>query len=317
MLRFAARRVTQSIAVLVGVSVAGFLLMQLAPGGPLAVYAFATAMGQEDIARLEHEMGLDLPLPLQYGRWALGLLHGYWGLSYRDNRPVLSDIWARLPATFELMGIALLLAAALGISVGLLGALWRYSIFDYLSTTGILITYSIPTFWFGLMAIVVLAVTLRWLPPGDIATMGMRFSVADHIRHLVLPVSVLSLVLVAPWSRYTRSGLLDVLGRDFIRTAHAKGVRQRTVVLRHALRNALIPLITLAGLQMPMLLGGALVTETVFSWPGMGRFFLDSVGYRDYPVLMGILLLTAIFVVTGNLVADMLYAAVDPRIRFT
>jgi peptide/nickel transport system permease protein len=316
MLAYVIQRLIQSIAVIFVVSVIGFTLLHLAPGGPLAVYALSTAMRAEDVARIEHEMGLDLPLPLQYVRWAGGLLRGDWGVSYRDNRPVLADVWARLPATLELMGTALVLAAIVGVGIGILGALRRHSIFDYLSTTGILITYSMPTFWFGLMAIVVFSVTLRWLPSGDIATTGIPFSVADRARHLVLPVLVLSLVLVAPWSRYTRSGLLDVLDREYIRTAHAKGVSECAVVLRHALRNALIPLITLAGLQMPMLFGGALVTETVFSWPGMGRFFLDSVGYRDYPILMGILLLTAVFVVMANLLADVLYAAVDPRIRF-
>ena len=316
MARYIARRLLQGAVVLTGVTVIAFSLLHLAPGGPLAMYTLTTSMRAEDMARISHQLGLDRPVPVQYAHWAGGLLRGDWGRSYRDSRPVLVDIAARLPATVELMLVSLLLATIVGMSIGILGALRRYSLFDYLATTGAMISLSIPTFWFGLMVLFVFSVVLRWIPSGDMYSLGRPFSLLDRAHHLAAPVFVLGLVLVAPWSRYTRSGMLDVLYQDYVRTAQAKGVSRRGVVLRHALRNALIPLLTLAGLQLPMLLGGALVTETVFSWPGMGRFFVDSLGYRDYPVLMGILIFTAVLVVLGNLLADVLYAVVDPRIHF-
>ena len=316
MARYIVRRLFQGAVVLAGVTVIAFSLLHLAPGGPLAMYTLTTSMRAEDMARISHQLGLDRPVPVQYARWAGGLLRGDWGRSYRDSRPVLVDIAARLPATVQLMLVSLLLATIVGMSIGILGALKRYSLFDYLATTGAMISLSIPTFWFGLMVLFVFSVVLRWIPSGDMYSIGRPFSLLDRAHHLAGPVFVLGLVLVAPWSRYTRSGMLDVLYQDYVRTAQAKGVSRRGVVLRHALRNALIPLLTLAGLQLPMLLGGALVTETVFSWPGMGRFFLDSLGYRDYPVLMGILIFTAVLVVLGNLLADVLYAVVDPRIHF-
>src|SRR5438270_296722 len=280
------------------------------------IYRQIQAILREDLARISHELGLDQPLPVQYARWAANLVHGDWGRSYRDSRPVLVDIADRLPGTVELMLASLLLAIGIGVAVGILGALRCYSIFDYPATTGAMVSLSIPTFWFGLMMIFVFSVTLGWIPSGDMYSLGRPFSLVDRLHHLVGPVTVLGLVLVAPWSRYTRSGMLEVLYQDYVRTARAKGVPAPRVVVQHALRNALIPLLTLAGVQLPMLFGGALVTETVFSWPGMGRFFVDSLGYRDYPVLMGILIFTAVLVILGNLLADLLYAVVDPRIRF-
>ena len=314
--KYLLHRLLEGVAVLAGVTVIAFALLHLAPGGPLAMYTLTTSMRAEDVARISHEMGLDQPIPIQYARWAANLARGDWGRSYRDSRPVLVDIMDRLPGTVELMLAALLLAVGIGVAVGILGALKRYSVFDYLATTGAMVSLSIPTFWFGLMMIFVFSVVLGWIPSGDMYSLGHPFSAGDRLHHLVGPVTVLGLVLVAPWSRYTRSGMLDVLYQDYIRTARAKGVAGPAVVVRHALRNALVPLLTLAGVQLPMLFGGALVTETVFSWPGMGRFFVDSLGYRDYPVLMGILIFTGVLVILGNLAADLLYAVVDPRIRF-
>ncbi|MDQ6672752.1 MAG: ABC transporter permease [Chloroflexota bacterium] len=316
MTRYLLRRVLQSILLLVVVSIIGFGVLNLAPGGPLAAYALNPAMTQADRDRLAHQMGLDQPLPLQYGRWASGFVVGDWGRSFRDSRPVLPSIAERVPATLELMLTSTLLAVSTGILVGLLGALRRYSVFDYLATIGAMVALSLPTFWFGLMAIFLFSVRLGWLPSGGIVTEGDG-SVVDRLRHLVAPMLVLALVTLAIWSRYTRSALLDVLHQDFMRTARAKGVREWATLLRHGFPNAVLPLITLAGLQLPTLFGGALVTETVFTWPGMGRLFVDSLGYRDYPILMGTLMLTALIVLAGNLVADLLYATFDPRIRLT
>ncbi|MDQ6673266.1 MAG: ABC transporter permease [Chloroflexota bacterium] len=314
MIRYLLRRVLQSIVLLVVVSIIGFGVLNLAPGGPLAAYALNPAMTQADRDRLAHQMGLDQPLPVQYGRWASGFVVGDWGRSFRDSRPVLPSIAERLPATVELMLTSTVLAVGIGILVGMLGALRRYSVFDYLATIGAMVALSLPTFWFGLMAIFLFSVRLGWLPSGGIMTEGDG-SFPDRLRHLVGPMLVLALVTLAIWSRYTRSALLEILHQDFMRTARAKGMREWATLMQHGFPNAILPLITLAGLQVPTLFGGALVTETVFTWPGMGRLFVDSLGYRDYPILMGTLMLTALLVVAGNLVADLLYAAVDPRIR--
>ncbi|MGA9865751.1 MAG: ABC transporter permease [Acetobacteraceae bacterium] len=308
------RRLGQSLILLLIVSVIAFGVLHLAPGGPLAQFALTPGMTQADLARIAHQMGLDRPLPLQYWEWFHRMLDGDWGRSYRDNQPVLAVIGGHLPATLELMVSSTLIAVLIGTWVGVLGALRRYSVFDYLATVGAMVALSIPTFWFGLVVIYAFSVRLPWLPAGGMYTIG-EGSFLDYLHHLIAPALVLALVTVAIWSRYMRSSMLEVIGQDYVRTARAKGMPERVVVLRHALRNALLPMIAIAGLQLPTLLGGALVTETVFTWPGMGRLFLDSIGYRDYPVLMGVLMVTALLVLIGNLGADLLYAVYDPRIR--
>ena len=314
MLTYLLGRIGQNLILLVLVSIIGFAVLHLAPGGPLAQFALVPGMSQADIARIAAQMGLDRPLPVQYWDWFTHLLRGDWGRSYRDTQPVLDVIGSHLFATLELMITATLIAIFLGAWIGIMGAIRRYSAFDYLATIGAMIALSIPTFWFGLVVIYLFSVKLGWLPPGNMYTIGDG-SLLDFLHHLIAPSLVLALVEVAIWSRYMRASMLDVINQDYIRTARAKGLPERTVLLHHALRNALIPMITLAGLQLPTLLGGALVTETIFTWPGMGRLFLDSLGYRDYPVVMGILMFSALLVLIGNLVADLLCAAADPRIR--
>ena len=307
-------RSLQNLVLLVLVSIIGFGVLHLAPGGPLAQFALVPGMSQADIARIAHQMGLDRPLPLQYWEWFSRLLTGDWGRSYRDNQPVLAVIGSHLGATLELMVTATLIAVLLGTWIGVMGAIRRYSLFDYLATIGAMVALSIPTFWFGLITIYVFSVELGWLPAGSRYTVGDA-SFLDYLHHLIGPSLVLALVTIAIWSRYTRSSMLDVINQDYIRTAHAKGLPERVVLVHHAIRNALLPMITIAGLQLPALLSGALVTETVFTWPGMGRLFLDSLGYRDYPVVMGILMFSAVLVLVGNLLADVFYAVADPRIR--
>ncbi|MFO1039345.1 MAG: ABC transporter permease [Geminicoccaceae bacterium] len=314
MLTYLLGRLGQNVILLFLVSIIGFAVLHLAPGGPLAQFALVPGMSQADIARIAAQMGLDKPLPVQYWDWFTHLLRGDWGRSYRDTQPVLTVIGSHLFATLELMVTATLIAILLGVWIGILGAIRRYSIFDYLATIGAMVGLSIPTFWFGLVVIYVFSVKLGWLPPGNMYTIG-NGSFFDFLYHLIAPSLVLALVEVAIWSRYMRASMLDVISQDFIRTARAKGLPERVVLLHHALRNALIPMITLAGMQLPTLLGGALVTETIFTWPGMGRLFLDSLGYRDYPVVMGILTFSALLVLAGNLLADLLCAVADPRIR--
>jgi peptide/nickel transport system permease protein len=307
-------RLIQSLVLLALVSVIAFAVLRLAPGGPLSQFALVPGMTQEQLAHISHEMGLDRSLPVQYWEWISRLLTGDWGHSYRDNQPVLAVIVGRLPATFELMLTAIVIAVLLGVSIGILGAVRRGSLFDTLATVGAMVALSIPTFWFGLVVIYLFSLKLGWLPAGSRSTVGNE-SFGDYLHHLIAPAIVLALVEVAIWSRYMRGAMLDVISQDFIRTARAKGLTEWTVMLRHAFRNALLPMIELGGLELPTLLGGALVTETVFTWPGMGRLFLDSLGYRDYPVVMGILMVSAVLVLLGSLMADLLSAAADPRIR--
>ena len=312
---YLARRVAQSLVVLFLVSLGGFSVLHLAPGGPIAIYAMSPTMSAEDVERLTRLLGLDQPLHVQYTRWAKGMVTADWGRSYRDGRAVGEVIADRIPATVVLMLSAFTVAIVLGLATGIVSAVRQYSIFDHAMTLGAMVALSIPTFWLGLMGIYVFAELLRVLPPGNIGTIGAPFSLADRLRHLALPAATLGLVMVATWSRYTRASMLEVIGEDYIRTARAKGVAGGVVILKHALKNALLPLVTLAGLQLPLIFSGALVTETVFTWPGMGRLFVDSIGYRDYPVLMGLLIFTSALVVLGNLVTDLVYAAIDPRIR--
>jgi peptide/nickel transport system permease protein len=315
MLRFFLRRLGQAIPMLIGISFAAFVLMRLAPGGPMAIYAQNPTMSEADMRRIERILGLDQPVHIQYLKWAAGMATGNMGHSYRTGRPVGGVIAERVPATVQLMGFAYLIAIGLGIATGIVSAVRRHSVFDYCATTGAMVGLSVPTFWFGLMVIIVFGAMLRWIPSGGIATLGAPFSLYDRFLHLIGPAAVLGLWMTATWSRYTRSSILEVIGQDYIRTARAKRLRSRTILLRHTLRNALIPLITLAGLEFRNLFGGALVTETVFSWPGVGRLYLDSLNYQDYSVILGLLLITSVMVLAGNLLADLLYALVDPRIR--
>jgi peptide/nickel transport system permease protein len=315
MLQYVLRRLLQAIPMLIGISFAAFVLMRLAPGGPMAIYAQNPNMSEADMRRIEHILGLDQPIHIQYLKWAAGMSTGTMGYSYRTGRPVGRVILERVPATVQLMGFAYLIAIVLGIVTGIVSAIRRHSVFDYCATTGAMVGLSVPTFWFGLMVIIVFAAMLRWIPSGGIATLGAPFSLYDRFIHLIGPAAVLGLWMTATWSRYTRSSVLEVIGQDYIRTARAKGLRSGTILLRHTLRNALIPLITLAGLEFRNLFGGALVTETVFSWPGVGRLYLDSLNYQDYSVILGLLLITSVMVLAGSLLADILYAVVDPRIR--
>lgn len=303
------------MVLIVGVSIIGFSLMQLAPGGPLAVYTLNPTVTAQDIQRIKVIFGLDQPAYIQYLKWASNLLVGNWGFSFFGGRPVAGLVLERIPATFLLMGTSLTLAMLIGVSVGILGAVRRYSVFDYLATTWAMLALSLPTFWFGLVAIYIFAVELGWFPAGGFVPLNGPGGLGDALWHLALPAGVLALVLVAQWSRYARSAMLDVLNHDFMRTARAKGLSGPRILFGHGLRAALVPLITLLGLQMPLLLGGALVTETVFSWPGMGLLFVNSLSMRDYPVLMGILMLSSVTVVLGNLAADLINAWIDPRIR--
>lgn len=310
---FVLQRLAQALVLLVIVSIIGFAILHMAPGGPLSQFAADGNMTQADLDRLADQLGLNRSLPVQYFEWFYRMLQGDWGVSYRDKQPVLNVIFSHLGATFELMFASTFLAIIIGIWVGTIGAIRRYSFFDSFTTISTMVALSIPTFWFGLVIIYVFSVDLGWLPAGNRYTIGDG-SFLNRLHHLVGPTIVLALVSTAIWSRYMRSSMLDVINQDYIRTARAKGVSERNILLHHAMRNALLPMITIAGIQIPSLLSGALVTETVFAWPGMGRLFLDSISYRDYPVVMGILMFSAALVILGSLLADVFYSIADPRI---
>lgn len=317
MIGFIIRRLLQAVPLVIGVSLIAFALMHLAPGGPLAVYTLNPTIQAQDIERIKIILGLDQPLHIQYFRWATGMFTGHWGYSFFGGRPVLDIILERFPATLILMGSALSVAIILGLGVGILGAVKRYSIFDTLATSGALVALSFPTFWFGLMAIFLFAINLRWLPSGGMYEFGEEGNILSLLRHLVLPTMVLALVITATWSRYTRSAFLEVMNQDFMRTARAKGEPQSARLFRHAFPNAAKPLIALLGVELPFLFSGALVTETIFGWPGMGRLFVDSLNMKEYPILMGLMMFTALFVIIGNLIADIAIAAMDPRVRLS
>jgi peptide/nickel transport system permease protein len=314
MVAFLLNRILQSLLLLVMVSIIGFVVLNLIPGGPLAQYALDPGMTQEDMDRIATQLGLKRPLWVQYFDWSWRLLQGDWGTSFRAGNPVLSVIARHVPATLLLMGSATVISVALGTWIGIRGATHRYSTFDYVATVGAMIALSIPTFWFGLIGIYVFSLRLGWLPAGNMYTIGDG-SVLNYLHHLIMPSVVLALVHIAIWSRFMRTATLDAMSQEFVKTARAKGVSERRVIMKHVVGNALLPMITLAGVQFPSLLTGALVTETVFTWPGMGRLFLDSLGYSDYPVVMGLLMFSAILTIAANLVADIAVALVDPRIR--
>ncbi|MBT5973958.1 ABC transporter permease [Desulfobacula sp.] len=314
MFKYIIKRLLQAIPLLIGVSIIAFSIMHLAPGGPLSVYTLNPSITAQDIDKIKVILGLDQPVHIQYLKWARGMFTGNWGTTFFGGRPVFDVIVERIPATFLLMGSAMSIAIIIGMFTGILGAFRRYSVFDYLATTGAMVALSFPTFWFGLMAIYIFSLKLGWFPSGGMFTLGGEEDVFDLLRHLVLPTFVLALVLVAQWSRYTRSSFLEVIHQDYIRTAKAKGIKGSKILFRHALPNAIAPLIALAGVQLPWLFSGALVAETIFGWPGMGRLFVDSLTMKEYPILMGMVMFTAIAVILGNLIADILNAVLDPRI---
>jgi peptide/nickel transport system permease protein len=316
--RWIVRRVLISLPVLLGITMCSFVFVRLAPGDPVRMMINPEYMagGAEDyIARQRAILGLDQPLPVQYVAWLAELGRGNMGYSFFDRRPVGDIIKERLWPTAELMGTALLLALAVGVPLGLLAAIRQYSVIDYASAVVSLATISTPSFFLGLAAIYLFSLKLNLLPTSGMFTAGAPRSLGDDLHHLVLPASILGLNLAGPFVRYARSSLLEVIRQDYLTTARAKGLEAFVVVVRHALPNALIPLITVVGIQIPALFAGAVIVEQIFSWPGMGQLALASITQRDYPVLMGFTMIVAVLVLACNLFADIAYAVVDPRIR--
>lgn len=315
MTAYVGRRALQACILLFLVSLVSYGIMNVAPGGPLAVYLHNPQVTPERIELLRHQLGLDRPWYLQYAAWLGGIARGQWGYSYYTGRPVLEMIAERLPATLLLMLSSFVLAIALAFPLGVFAATHKYSWADNLLSFGSFFAWAMPTFWFGLMLQLVLAVQLRLLPVAGMHEIGST-SPLDLLRHLVMPAAVLGLGSIASWSRYLRSSVLEALGQDYVRTAHAKGLPRRRVLNRHVLRNSMIPIVTLMGLDLHALFSGAVITESIFGWPGMGRLFLAALNNRDYPLQMAGLMLSASLLILGNLLADLTYAALDPRIRY-
>jgi peptide/nickel transport system permease protein len=326
------RRLFALMIVLLGVSFIAFYFVHLIPGDP-AVTLLGERATTESIARVRAELGLNDPLPVQYARFLGRLAEGDLGRSLRTNNPVSEEFATRFPATVELTVAAMMLATALGIPLGVLSAIRRNSIFDIFGTSIALVGISMPIYWLGLMLIWFFAIQLRLFPPGGRIDSGVQLQVitnyfvvdsiitrnwealANVLWHLVLPAVALATVPLAIIARMTRSSVLEVLGQDYVRTARAKGLVERTVITRHVLKNAALPIVTVVGLEVGLLLGGAVLTESIFSWPGIGRWIYDAVQQRDYPVIQALIMVVAAIFVIVNLGVDLLYAALDPRIR--
>lgn len=314
--RYVLRRLIQSVPLLLGISVVVFAILKAVPGGPLALYESTPGITDEDIRRLEHSFGLDQPLPVQYATWLGKFVTGDWGYSLVQHQPVLSLILERLPNTLYLMGTVFVAVLILAIPIGTITAMRQYSLLDHVVTGATFAFLSTPTFWLGLLLIIVFGLDLRWLPLGGISTAGAPFDLGDRLRHLILPATTIALVQLGSRVRYLRASMLETIGLDYMRTARAKGLAESAIVMRHALKNAAIPFVTVIALDIPELFIGALVTEQIFGWPGIGRLFWDAATRTDYPVLMAVLFVSSALVILGNLIADVAYGYLDPRIRY-
>lgn len=339
--RYVLRRLLTAIPLLIGVSFVLYGLMRLAPGGPEAVYGQNPHLTAADLARLRSLMGLDDAWYVAYLKWLWQLVQGNLGTSLFTGQPVVDMLWSRIPNTVLLMGTSLVLSLVVGVAIGVISAIRQYSKFDFAVTTFAFFGYSMPTFWFGILLMMLLAAndysftlfgqtlnTGHWLPAAGMFSAGTEgglqelfkapslAKIGDLLAHLVLPTAVLCIVSIASWSRYARSSMLEVIRMDYVRMARAKGLSEWVVVGKHALRNALIPVVTVVALNIPSLFAGATITEQIFAWPGVGRMFIDALTKSDYPVVMAIMIISATLVVLSNLLADVVYASMDPRIRF-
>lgn len=306
------RRLLQGLALLLIVSAVIFLIVHRAPGGPAILNN--PDVDPETAKAIARDLGLTDPLPVQYGRWISRAVVGNLGRSYQHQVPVLQLIGDRVPNTLLLAGSALGLAILIAVPLGVLSAVRRYSLVDYLATIGALFGVSIPGFWLGIMMIVLFSVFLGWLPSAGMRTAGVAAGPGDLFSHLIMPTVVLSTFPLAQLMRYVRSSMVEVLSHDYIRTAQAKGLAPRRVLATHAFRNALIPPITVLGVIIPRLLSGAVITETIFAWPGLGRLAVDAAITRDYPLIMGLTISTAVLVIASALLTDLAYVVIDPRI---
>jgi peptide/nickel transport system permease protein len=324
MLRFVARRLLQAVPLLFGIVSATFIAAHAAPGDPMDMYLDPTRRRQADpelIEAIRRKHGLDQPIHVQYVRWVANVARGDLGESFRYHRPVADLLLERIPYTLQVTFLALLFGTLLGVALGIFSAVKQYTALDEAITLGSLAIYAMPLFWLALMLVLVFSVNLGWFPTSQ--TRSLHYDslsaagrVLDRLWHLALPVFVLGVGMAAGKARYMRGKLLEVLSEEYVLAARARGLPERRVILRHALRNALIPVITMLGMSLPFLVGGSLFVESVFGWPGIGTLAVEATSSRDYPLLLATTLLTAVMVVLGNLLADVLYAVVDPRVAY-
>ena len=326
MTTYIARRLLGAVPLLIGVATLIFFVLQLAPGDPTALF-FNPNVPPEILDQMRRNFGLDQPVHIQYLRWLGALARGDFGASLAQGRPVADILRDALPNTLVLTGCALVLMFLIGILIGTIQAIRQYSLIDNILSGVALFFYSMPSFWLALMLMLIFALkAYQWgwpvaFPPTGVTSvdydlLGLGGRIADRVMHLVLPVTTLTLALAAGVARYTRGQMLEVIRQDYVRTARAKGLPERTVIGKHALRNSLIPVVTLLGLYLPFLFGGTVFVEKIFAWPGMGRVIVDAILQRDYPVVMATSFVFAALTILGNLIADVLYAVVDPRIRY-
>jgi peptide/nickel transport system permease protein len=318
--RYILRRLIYLIPLVIGITMITFLLANLAPGSPLGSLELDPNITPQDFARIEASLGLDKPLYIRYGVWFSHVIRGDLGISLITYRPVMGTILQKLPNTLELSIAALALSLVFSVPIGVYSAVKRNSLFDQIATVGSVAGFAMPTFFFGLLMIVIFSVKFKeWglpsLPSGGVASIGGG-GISDHILHLIMPAFVLAFVQTARWTRYLRSQMIEVLRQDFVRTAESKGLKNRVVILGHALRNGILPLVTLLALDIPNLFSGQVIIEQIFTWNGVGRLIIDAVNMRDYTVVMGTTLFIAMLVIVANLLADVVYGLIDPRVRY-
>ena len=322
MRRYIIRRILQMILLFIGVSFIIFLIFNVM-GDPFAQLAAVSSIRPEDIIRLRHQWGFDLPVYLRFFKWFWAMIRGNWGISiFGGGRPTTELIGNAINWTLKFSLLSFILSVGIGIPIGIYSALHQYSIFDNIFTIFAFFGMSMPTFWFGFMLMMIFGLKFHLLPLGGVMTPGMETAsfflrILDQIKYFVLPVIVLSFYGMGSWTRYARTSMLEVLHQDYLRTARAKGLSERVVIIKHALKNALIPIVTLLGLHLPALISGAMVIETVFAIPGMGRLTLEAMMNNDYMLAMACLLLDSIFLIIGNFIADLMYVIIDPRIKYS
>ena len=317
--RYVLRRLLIAIPTLIVISFVVFAILALAPTDPLSQFGADPRVPPEVRERIRESLGLNDPWPIRYVKWISSVVRLDFGYSFMSRGPVMDLIWQRLPNTLAVVGVAYVLGALLALPIGMISAMKRYSIFDHLSTTFAFIGFSVPTFFTGILLIIIFGVKLHWLPSIYDSTLKVKdlASLADQLKQSIMPITVLGLFNTATIARYIRAEMLEHLPLDYVRTARSKGLQERFVVLRHVLRNSLIPVVTLVALGIPAVFGGAIVTEQIFRVPGIGELLVRSIGQGDTPVVAGILLIFATLVVLFNLIADVMYGVLDPRIRYS
>lgn len=314
---FILKRLLISIPVILLITMIMYLIINLAPGDPIDMLVGQEGLTPQEIEKIRISLGLNEPMYLRYVKWLGQLVQVNLGYSYLDHQPVLNRIAERIVPTFSLMLFVILVSYLMAVPIGVISAIRQYTWIDYLATALAFSGISFPNFFSGLVGIYFFSLILKWLPTGGLETIGLGFSLGDRSYHLLLPGLVLAFREMGVLVRYTRSSMLDVIRQDYVRTARAGGLSEWSVIFRHALRNALLPLITMLGLTIPRLFAGVVIIEQIFQWPGMGRLAIEAILSRDYPVLMGLTVCTAVMVLLGNLLADVLYGVADPRIRLS